>query len=1138
MATLVRIKRSETSGNPAVLAAGELAYSGLTDNGSNGGDRLYIGFGAETAGDAANHFVIGGKYFTDMLDHTRGTLTASSALLVDADKKLDEIYISNTGVGAGTTGLKIVGSTRTISSEGTDEDILISPNGTGKVNITKTLDIDGDLIVDGGDINVSSAATAIAVKDNTANALTIKEDGNIYISVTTTDNDEHIDLYKQTIISLENSTANAVSYPLDIRHTTSGLPVNGIGSGLRFLTETSADNVEAGITLESVAVDTTLGSEDFDLVVRGMITGTAAAQILRLNGSELQVGAQNVNSTITTYGTADLTLSTNAGTNSGTIIIRDGANNDIEITPNGNGNVVLSTDTVQVGDENANATITTHGTGDLVLNTNSGVNSGAITIFDGVDGHVKIEPNGAGHVQLVADTAQIGDANATAYLTTNGTGNLVLSTNNGTNSGSITINQGTDGNIDLAPNGTGDVTLQSDTVRIGDQAANATLTTWGAGDLILNTNDGTDSSTIRIYDAANGNIELTPNGTGSVVLDKVKITDNIISTVDTDSNLIIDPNGTGKISFYNAYTFPDADGTGGYVLTTNGSGVVSWQASAASLTVAADSGTADSVSLLTDTLTFEGTNPVQTVVSNNKITISVDDATTSAKGIASFDTNNFTVTTGAVSTKNITLGTSTLTNGSTTTSLAGIQQLDVDNIQIDGNTISSTNLDGNITLSPNGAGVVDVSSSRITNVSEPQNDSDAATKFYVDSVAQGLHVHAPCAAATTDTLATLSSGTVTYDNGVDGVGARLITTGTYTLIDTVNIASVGKRILVKNETNAAHNGIYVYTSATELTRAADYNTPVEMAGGDFTFVQNGFQYNDTGWVMTDPVTTVGSSAVNFLQFSGAGAYSAGNGLALDGTVFSLATSSAGSGLAYTTGVLSVNTANGLEVVSDNVQLASSAAGAGLAYTTGVLSVNTANGLEVVSDNVQIASSAAGAGLAYASGVLSVNTANGLEVVSDNVQIASSVAGSGLTYTTGVLSVNTANGLEVSGDNVQLANSVAGAGLTYTNGILAIGGTADRITINADSIDIASTYIGQSTITTLGTITTGTWHGTTIAEGYGGTNQTTYATGDFLYASAANTLAKRSIGTAGQLLQVALVGSDLVPVWAHVDGGSY
>jgi len=74
----------------------------------------------------------------------------------------------------------------------------------------------------------------------------------------------------------------------------------------------------------------------------------------------------------------------------------------------------------------------------------------------------------------------------------------------------------TNGNIVLAPNGTGDVQVDADTLRVGDSNANATLTTNGTGDLILNTNSGTNSSSITIQDAANGNIVLAPNGTGRV----------------------------------------------------------------------------------------------------------------------------------------------------------------------------------------------------------------------------------------------------------------------------------------------------------------------------------------------------------------------------------------------------------------------------------------------------------------------------------------------------------------------------------------------------------------------------------------------------------------------------------------------
>ena len=118
---IIRIKRSSTVGNPSTLAQGELAYSSLD---GAGGNRLYIGTGTETAGDAANHEVIGGVYFTSMLDHAVGTLTASSALIVDENSKLDNLKVDN---------LDLNGNT--LSTTNTNGDLVLDPNGTGSVDV-------------------------------------------------------------------------------------------------------------------------------------------------------------------------------------------------------------------------------------------------------------------------------------------------------------------------------------------------------------------------------------------------------------------------------------------------------------------------------------------------------------------------------------------------------------------------------------------------------------------------------------------------------------------------------------------------------------------------------------------------------------------------------------------------------------------------------------------------------------------------------------------------------------------------------------------------------------------------------------------------------------------------------------------
>jgi hypothetical protein len=184
-----------------------------------------------------------------------------------------------------------------------------------------------------------------------------------------------------------------------------------------------------------------------------------------------------------------------------------------------------------------------------------------------------------------------------------------------------------------------------------------------------------------------------------------------------------------------------------------------------------------------------------------------------------------------------------------------------------------------------------------------------ATKQYVDAVAEGLHIHASCAAATPGTLASITGGTVTYNNGTAGVGATLTLSVALTVLDGYTLLN-GDRVLVKNEATQANNGIYTWaTGGTVLTRATDFDTAAEMASGDFTFISNGTLYANTGWVQTDPVTVVGTSPVTWIQFSGAGTYTAGTGLTLTGNQFSItntAVTAAAYGSASSVGTFTVN----------------------------------------------------------------------------------------------------------------------------------------------------------------------------------------------------------------------------------------
>ena len=129
------------------------------------------------------------------------------------------------------------------------------------------------------------------------------------------------------------------------------------------------------------------------------------------------------------------------------------SNADIDIIPNGTGDVNLGADAVQIGDNDANATLTTQGTGDLILNTNNGTNAGNVTLLDGANGNINLAPNGTGEIVVGAgDTA--GD------ITSNGAYDLIVDTNEGTNAGNITLTNGANGAITLTPNGTGVVAIE------------------------------------------------------------------------------------------------------------------------------------------------------------------------------------------------------------------------------------------------------------------------------------------------------------------------------------------------------------------------------------------------------------------------------------------------------------------------------------------------------------------------------------------------------------------------------------------------------------------------------------------------------------------------------------------------------
>src|SRR6056300_1758063 len=516
-------------------------------------------------------------------------------------------------------------------------------------------------------------------------------------------------------------------------------------------------------------------------------------------------------------------------------------------------------------------------------------------------------------------------------------------------------------------------------------------------------------------------------------VDNLKLDGNSFTSTNTDGDITITPNGTGKSIISNIYTdattslqeyiedisggqiqagegidvvYDDGAGTttiSGEDASDTNKGIASFVAAdfdvssgAVSLedtvvkTVTTDSGAMTPSSHSFSVLGGEGMDVTHT---GSTITVAGEDATSSNKGVASFDSTDFTVTSGAVAVNAITIGTSSLNPGATTTDIAGLTSLDVDDININGSTICNSSLVSNLSIN-SATGCVDFNGLQVANIATPVLDTDAANKAYVDSARSGLDVKQSVKVATTGNIAL--SGTQT----VDGVAL-----------------SVGDRILVKDQTTASENGIYVVASSF-WTRATDADADAEVTSGMFTFVEQGSVNSDTGFVLTtDGTITVGTTGLNFTLFSASGTLIAGNGLSKNGDT---------------------------------------------------------------------------------------------------------------------LEVNVANGLQIASDNVELASSVAGQGLTFSSGVIDVVGTSNRIDVSANAIDISTSYVGQETITTLGTITTGTWNADVINEVCGGTGQSSYTTGDILYSDGANSLAKLALGANGKILQSD--GSNVT--YGDIDGGTY
>lgn len=563
--------------------------------------------------------------------------------------------------------------------------------------------------------------------------------------------------------------------------------------------------------------------------------------------------------------------------------------------------------------------------------------------------------------------------------------------------------------------------------------------------------------------------------------------------------LTLDTNQTPTgVKTFSTTTLSITGGSNGNVLTTNGSGTLSWSSVSANAFSNITDGTNTAAASGGDTFKLRATSPLSVVVANNDVTHG--------------DNALFTVAAGSTSSAGVLQLTDSTSSTSTTTAATP-------------NAVKSAYDLANAALPKSGGTMTGF----ITLHADPSSALHAASKQYVDTVAQGLHVHATADAATTLDLATLAGVSVSYSSGTQAItwtGGTAATTAGFT--DGVTLVantteSSASRLLVKNEGNgigAAYNGIYYVYGARELRRASDANSAAEFAGGDFCFVLNGTQYEGTGWVQTEEVVTLDTTPIVWQQFSGAGSITAGNGLTSSGTTINVGTASV----------------NRIVVNADNIDLATvsqtnTSGTAGINFvqshtidsygrTTGTVSADVRTGSTSQTGILQLTDSISSTSTTTAATPASVKSAYDLANAA-LPKAGGTMTGKiiGVTATTSIATFQIPNGadpsLPVTGD----VWAVSGA-LKYYNG------SATKTVAFTDS-NITGTAANVSG---------------TVAVGNGGTGATTFTANGIIYGNTTSALQVTAAGTwdatnsVGQLLTV---NSSNVPTWTNtIDGGGY
>ena len=663
MASILRIKRSGTSGDPSTLGQGELAYSSLADNGSNGGDRLYIGTGTEVAGNAVNHEVIGGKYFTSKLDHALGELTPNSAILTDANSKIDVINVDNVTING-----------NTISTTDTNGNLILAPHGAGQVNVKSVLfgtnvDVVGKRITQLATPTADSdAATKAYVDSITAGQTFNIGDG----SNTDTFNAASGTLLFTGGTGLSTTVSNdQVTFDLDSTSVTAG--AYGSATAIPTFTVDAQGRLTAAGT---ASISTSLNVQGDTIPL--------ASQSLKFNSSgdgitlDYDSGTNTVTYLMTTattsakgvasFATADFGVSSGAVSLNDGVVKSVGANSGLT-TPSGHKfNIVGdSSQGITTSGSGANVTVTV---ADATVSAKGvasfatadfGVSSGAVSLNDAVlktittDTGAGLTPSSHGISIVGGEGVDVTHAGAVITVA----GEDATYTNKGiasfdandftVTSGAVSLKSGSVANGDLANDG---IVIGSTDVSLGDTITNLVgLTNVTVDNITLNGNTiSTPTSVTDLIldpkggDSAGGRVVIQ----GDLVVQGTETIVNSTTMTINDKNLVL------------ADSAADATAANGAGLTINGASATLQYAVTGDKWVANKN--FDAPELFRNGVAIE--EYIEDIMGasiavGEGLDFAYDDAagthtftaelaTVTNKGVASFDSDQFTLTSGAV----------------------------------------------------------------------------------------------------------------------------------------------------------------------------------------------------------------------------------------------------------------------------------------------------------------------------------------------------------------------------------------------------------------------------------------------------------------------------------------------------------